>query len=200
MLCSTSTLSEVLIFQIKNIRRQNIHTKKSAMSNEPKAERHVLALVVDNEAGVLGRVVGLFSGRGYNIHSLTVSEVDKEKKLSRITISTSAPPAVISHIVTLLERIVPVHKVRDLSAEGSFVERALVLIKVKAIGSKRAEILHFADSFNACEVDSTDKSFVFELADIPDKLNEFIEIMKPYGIIEYSRTGVTALARGAEEF
>lgn len=163
-------------------------------------ERHVLALIVDNEAGVLGRVVGLFSGRGYNIHSLTVSEVDKAKKLSRITISTSAPPPVIAHILTLLERIVPVHKVRDLTADGAFVERALVLLKVKASGEKRVEILHLADSFGAREVDSTDKSFVFELSDIPGKLNEFIEIMTPYGIIEYSRTGVTALARGQEGF
>ena len=169
-------------------------------AKEKKEERHVLALIVDNEAGVLGRVVGLFSGRGYNIHSLTVSEVDKEKKLSRITISTSAPPAVIAHIVTLLERLVPVHKVRDLSGDGAFVERALVLIKIKAEAEKRAEILHLADSFGAREVDATDKSFIFEISDIPGKLNEFIAIMKPYGIIEYSRTGVTALARGCEGF
>ena len=99
---------------------------------EKNEERHILALTVDNEAGVLGRVVGLFSGRGYNIHSLTVSEVDKEKKLSRITVTTSAPPATIAHIVTLLERLVPVHKVRDLTTDGAFVERALVLIKIKA--------------------------------------------------------------------
>ncbi len=167
---------------------------------EQNEERHVLALTVDNEAGVLGRVVGLFSGRGYNIHSLTVSEINKERKLSRITISTSAPPAVIAHIVTLLERIVPVHKVRDLTTEGSFVERALVLVKVKAVSEKRTEILHLADNFDAHEVDSTDKSFVFELADIPGKLDEFIELMKPYGIIEFSRTGITALARGGEGF
>lgn len=167
---------------------------------EHNEERHVLALIVDNEAGVLGRVVGLFSGRGYNIHSLTVSEVDKEKKLSRITITTSAPPIVIAHIVTLLERIVPVHKVRDLTVNGPFVERALVLIKVKAIGKKRAEVVHIADNFDATEVDSTDNSFVFELADIPGKLNEFIELMRPYGIIEFSRTGITAISRGSEGF
>ncbi len=163
-------------------------------------ERHVLALLVDNEAGVLGRVVGLFSGRGYNIHSLTVSEVDKEKKLSRITITTSAPPHIIAHIVTLLERIIPVHKVRDLTVEGPFVERGLVLIKVQAKNSQRNEILHFADSFGAKEMDTTDNSFIFELADIPGKLNEFIDLMKPYGIIEYSRTGITALSRGGEHF
>jgi len=170
------------------------------MNTQTNEERHVLALTVDNEAGVLGRVVGLFSGRGYNIHSLTVSEIDTEKKLSRITVSTSAPPATIAHIVTLLDRLVPVYKVRDLTVDGAFVERALVLIKVKAEAEKRAEILHLADNFDATEVDSTDKSFVFELADIPGKLNEFIELMKPYGIIEYSRTGITALARGSEGF
>lgn len=163
-------------------------------------ERHVLALIVDNEAGVLGRVVGLFSGRGYNIHSLTVSEIDREKHLSRITITTSAPPHVVKHIVTLLERIVPVHKVRDLTAEGSHVERGLALVKVKAKGDARTEILHVADQFGAEEVDSTSESFVFELADIPTKLNEFLELMKPYGIIEYSRTGITAIARGKDGF
>jgi acetolactate synthase I/III small subunit len=167
---------------------------------EEQEEQHVLAITVDNEAGVLGRVVGLFSGRGYNIHSLTVSEVDKVKKLSRITVTTAAPPTVIAHIVNLLERIVPVHKVRDLTAEGAFVARALILIKVKAVAEKRAEILHLADSFDAKEVDTTDKTFIFELSDIPGKLNEFIETMKPYGIIEYNRTGVTALARGGEGF
>lgn len=169
-------------------------------NTEDNSERHVLALIVDNEAGVLGRVVGLFSGRGYNINSLTVSEVDKEKKLSRITITTSAPVRVIAHIVTLLERIIPVHKVVDISEAGPFVERALILLKVKANAEKRMEILHLADSFSAREVDATDKSFIFELSDIPSKLDEFIAIMKPYGIIECSRTGVTALARGAEGF
>ncbi len=163
-------------------------------------ERHVLALIVDNEAGVLGRVVGLFSGRGYNIHSLTVSEIDTVKKLSRITIATSAPPHVVAHIVTLLEKLIPVHKVQDLTIQGAHVEKGLTLLKVKAAGNKRMEILHLADSFGAKEVDSTDKSFVFQLTDIPTKLDEFIESMKPYDIIEYARTGITAIARGGEEF
>ena len=163
-------------------------------------KRHVLAVIVDNEAGVLGRVVGLFSGRGYNIDSLTVSQVDKERGLSRITIATIAPEVVADHIVTLIERLVPVHKVRNLTKEGSYVERGLTLIKVKAIGDKRAEILHLADSFEAKELDSTDKSFVFEISDNPSKLNEFLDAMRNYGIIEYTRTGVTAIARGADEF
>ncbi len=168
------------------------------MTKNQAEEKHVLAVIVDNEAGVLGRVVGLFSGRGYNIHSLTVSEVDKEKGLSRITVETSAPPHVIEHVVTLIERIVPVHKVSDLTAKGAYVERGLALVKVKAAGEKRAEILHLADSFDAKEVDSPDKSFVFEITDISSKLDEFIDSMKSYGIIEYARTGVTAISRGSE--
>ncbi len=170
------------------------------MTNEHQEQRHVLAVLVDNEAGVLGRVVGLFSGRGHNIHSLTVSEVDKEKKLSRITITTSAPEHTVAHIVTLIEKIVPVHKVTDLTVQGPFVEKALALVKVKASGDKRAEILHLADSFDAKEVDTTDKTFVFQIADLPSKLDEFLIAMKPYGIVEYARTGVTAIARGAEGF
>jgi acetolactate synthase-1/3 small subunit len=167
---------------------------------DTKEERHVLALTVDNEAGVLARVVGLFSGRGYNIHSLTVSEIDPEHHLSRITVTIFAPKHVIKHIVTLLERLIPVHKVRDLVEEGSFVEKGLVLLKVKAKGDKRTEVLRISDEFDAKEVDSTDKSFVFQLTDIPSKLDEFIELMRPYGIIEYVRTGTAAMARGSEEF
>ncbi len=160
--------------------------------------RHVLALLVDNESGLLGRVVGLFSGRGYNIQSLTVAEVDAKRKLSRITVTTQAPEHVIKHIITLLERIVPVHQVRDLTTEGPFVQRGLLLIKVKAKGKKREEILHLADNFGALEVDTTDSSFMFELSDIPSKLHEFEEAMSNYGIIECARTGVTALARGKD--
>lgn len=163
-------------------------------------ETHVLALTIDNESGALARVVGLFSGRGYNIDSLTVSEVDHEANLSRMTITTSAPPHVIKHIVNLLDRLIPVHKVRDLTAEGPYVRRGLLLIKVTAKGEKRPEIMHLADEYDAKEVDTTDSTFVFQLADIPSKLDEFIELMKPYGIIESSRTGITALARGSEAF
>lgn len=161
-------------------------------------EKHVLAILLDDEAGALGRVVGLFSGRGYNISSLTVSKVDSEKKLSRITITTSAPEHVIKHIVNLLERVVPVHKVKDLTSQGMFIQRGLALIKVKAVGSARQEIIHLADDFDAKEVDATSTSFVFQLADIPSKINEFIEIMQPYGILEIARTGITALGRGEE--
>lgn len=163
-------------------------------------ERHVLSLVVDNEAGVLGRVVGLFSGRGYNIHSLTVSEIDPDSHVSRITITTEAPPHVIKHIVTLLERLIPVHKVRDLTEEGSYVAKGLVLVKVSAEGEARQELIHLADEWGAKQVDATDTSFVFQLTDIPSKLNEFIDVMEPYGIIETARTGITAIARGVKGF
>ncbi len=162
--------------------------------------RHVLSLLLDNEAGALGRVVGLFSSRGYNIHSLTVSEVDDERNLSRITIVTAAPLHVIEHIVTLLERLVPVHKVRDLTTEGAHVEKSLLLVKVKAVGANRQELLHLADQYEAKQVDITDSSFIFELTDITTKLDEFIEVINPYGIIEIARTGVTAMGRGHESF
>lgn len=165
-----------------------------------KEERHVLTMVVDNEAGVLGRVVGLFSGRGYNIHSLTVSEIDHEKHLSRITVTTSAPATLIKHIITLLERIIPVHKVKDLSMDGNYIEKGLVLVKVAAKNEARAEILHLADSYGAKEVAATDKSFVFQLSDIPSKLDEFIKIMNSYGVIEVARTGITAMSTNSEGF
>jgi acetolactate synthase-1/3 small subunit len=170
------------------------------MPNTIPDERHVLALTVDNEAGVLGRVVGLFSGRGYNIHSLTVSEIDPDSHVSRITVTVEAPPNVIKHIVNLLERLVPVHKVRDLTEEGSHVSKGLVLIKVKAVGDKRQELTHLADEWGAKQVDATDTSFIFQLTDIPSKLNEFLDVMEPYGIIETARTGIAGIARGSEGF
>jgi len=163
-------------------------------------ERHVLSLLVDNEAGTLGRVTGLFSGRGYNIHSLTVAEIEDEEHLSRITITTFALQQKIDHIITLLEKLIPVHKVVNLTQEKPFVERGLILIKIKAVKDKRNEIIHITDSFGAAEVDTTDSSFVFELTDIPTKLDEFIEVLKPFGIIELVRTGITAIARGPEGF
>jgi acetolactate synthase-1/3 small subunit len=167
------------------------------MTQDQTAQRHVLSMIVDNEAGTLGRIAGLFSGRGHNIQSLTVAEIDKEQKLSRITITTEAPLHVIEHIVTLIARLIPIHRVKDLNVEGEFIQRGLLLVKVTAEENKRAEILHLADSFSAKEVDVTDSSFIFELTDDPVKLDEFIKVMEPYGIIEQSRTGITALSRGA---
>ncbi len=161
-------------------------------------EQHTISVLVDNEAGVLARVIGLFSGRGYNIESLTVAEIDSVKGLSRITISTSGTPMIIEQIKAQLDRLVPVNKVSDLTIEGPYVERELALVKVRASGNKRVESLRIADIFRARAIDSTDNSFVFEISGSTDKLNAFINLMGPLGLVDVSRTGVVAIARGAE--
>lgn len=159
-------------------------------------EKHIIAVLVENEAGVLARVIGLFSGRGYNIESLTVAEVDPEAGRSRITVVTSGTPQVIEQIKAQLGRLVPVHKVSDLTEEGPHVGRELALIKVRGRGEKRVESLRIADVFRAGVVDSTSQSFVFEITGVPDKIDAFIRLMKPLGLVDVSRTGVVAIARG----
>ena len=159
-------------------------------------ESHTLAVLVENEPGVLARVIGLFSGRGYNIDSLTVAEVDHTGHRSRITVVTSGTPAVIEQIKTQLGRIVPVHEVHDLTVEGDSVERELGLFKVRSQGEKRVEALRIAEIFRANVVDSTLESFVFELVGTPSKLDAFAELMRPLGLSDLARTGVAALARG----
>lgn len=159
---------------------------------------HTISVLVDNESGVLARVIGLFSGRGYNIESLTVSEVDPREKLSRITLVTSGTQMVIEQIKAQLSRLVPIHKVRDLTVEGPHVSRELALIKVAGTGEKRVEALRIADIFRANVVDSTNESFVFEIVGKTDKLDAFIKLMEPLGLIDVARTGVAAIARGAE--
>jgi acetolactate synthase-1/3 small subunit len=159
-------------------------------------ERHTLALVVENEPGVLARVIGLFSGRGYNIESLTVAEVDHTGHRSRITIVTKGTPQVIEQIKAQLGRIVPVYEVHDLTVEGSAVERELAIIKVVGSGDKRVEALRLADFFRANVVDSTLGSFVFEITGAPDKIDAFADLMRPLGLTEIARTGVAALLRG----
>ncbi|MGX9354415.1 acetolactate synthase small subunit [Roseobacteraceae bacterium S113] len=161
-------------------------------------ETHTLAVLVDNEAGVLARVIGLFSGRGYNIESLTVAEVDHEGHLSRITIVTTGTPQVINQIKAQLGRIVPVHEVHDLTVEGPAVQRELALFKVTGDGDKRVEALRLADIFRANVVDSTLGSFVFEITGTPEKIDAFADLMRPLGLSEVARTGVAALARGHE--
>jgi len=161
-------------------------------------EQHTIAVVVDNEAGILARVVGLFSGRGYNIDSLTVAEVNAAQHLSRITVVTSGTPMIIEQIKNQLDRLVPVHKVSDLTTEGPHLERELALIKVRGTGDKRVESLRIADVFRARVVDSTIESFVFELTGSTEKLNAFINLMQPLGLVDVSRTGVVAIARGPE--
>ena len=160
-------------------------------------ESHTLACLVDNEAGVLARVIGLFAGRGYNIESLTVAEVDHEGHLSRITIVTTGTPAVIEQIKAQLGRIVPVHEVHDLTVEGPAVERELALLKVEGAGDKRVEALRLADIFRANVVDSTLDSFVFEITGTTEKIDAFADLMRPLGLSEVARTGVAALSRGA---
>mgnify|MGYP001546647535 CR=1 FL=1 len=162
------------------------------------AESHTLSVLVDNEPGVLARVVGLFSARSFNIESLTVAEVAHERHLSRITIVTSGTPMIIEQIKAQLGRLVPVHRVSDLTAEGPSLERELALIKVRGTGEKRVESLRIADIFRARVVDSTIESFVFEMTGSTDKLNAFINLMQPLGLVDVSRTGVAAIARGPE--
>ena len=182
----------------------NIHkgaTSHSAYDlRDPNAqtiESHTLAVLVDNEAGVLARVIGLFSGRGYNIDSLTVAEVDHLGHRSRITIVTRGTPSVIEQIKAQLGRIVPVHEVHDLTVEGPSVERELGLFKVSGKGEKRVEALRIAEIFRASVVDSTLESFVFEITGTPEKLDAFADLMRPLGLSDLARTGVAALSRGA---
>ena len=154
-------------------------------------------MLVDNEAGVLARVIGLFSGRGYNIDSLTVAETDHEGHLSRITIVTTGTPQVIEQIKAQLGRLVPVHEVHDLTVEGAAVQRELALIKVRGTGDKRVEAMRLADVFRARVVDTTLESFVFEITGAPEKVDAFIALMRPLGQVDVARTGVAAIARGA---
>ncbi|TCK30786.1 acetolactate synthase small subunit [Ancylobacter aquaticus] len=162
------------------------------------AERHTLSMLVDNEPGVLARIVGLFSGRGYNIDSLTVSEVSHASHLSRITVVTTGAPPIIEQIKSQLDRLVPVHRVVDLTVVGKAVERELALIKVRGKGELRQEALLIADSFRARTVDTTLESFVFEITGKPEKIDQFVSLLEPLGLVEVSRTGVAAIGRGAE--
>jgi acetolactate synthase-1/3 small subunit len=162
--------------------------------------KHTIAVLVDNEPGILARVVGLFSGRGYNIESLTVAETDRKNRLSRITVVTSGTPMIIEQIKAQLSRLVPVHAVHDLTAEGPHVERELCLIKVASTGEKRIEGLRLADIFRARVIDSTTESFVFEVTGSTEKLNAFINLMEPLGLVDVCRTGVVAIARGPGRF
>lgn len=159
-------------------------------------ESHTLAILVDNESGVLARVIGLFSGRGYNIDSLTVAEVDHAGHRSRITIVTTGTPAVIEQIKAQLSRLVPVHEVHDMTVEGPSVQRELALMKVAGKGESRIEALRLAEIFRAHVVDSTLESFVFEMTGTPEKIDSFADLMRPLGLREIARTGVAALARG----
>ncbi len=169
-----------------------MHIKQEA------AERHTLAVIVDNEPGILARIAGLFTARGYNIESLTVSEITADKAVSRITIVTSASPHVMEQIHAQLERLVPVHKVTDLTTQGPHVERELALVKVRGAGDHRIEALRLAEVYRARVVDATIHSFVFEVTGGSEKIDKFVELMGDLGLVEVARTGIVAISRGAE--
>jgi acetolactate synthase-1/3 small subunit len=158
---------------------------------------HTISVLVDNESGVLARVIGLFSGRGYNIDSLTVAQVDRDSQLSRINIVTSGTEMVIEQIKAQLDRLVPVHRVTDLTVQGPHVAREMALVKVVSTGENRVEALRIAEAFRARVVDTNVGSFVFELTGAIDKIDAFIELMRPLGLAEVSRTGIAAIMRGA---
>ena len=168
------------------------------MTTQDQINTHTISVLVDNEAGVLARVIGLFSGRGYNIDSLTVAEVDDGARTSRITVVTTGTPMVIEQIKAQLGRLVPVHRVVDLTVETDSVERELALIKVSGKGEARVEALRMSEAFRARVVDATPDSFVFELTGRTEKIDAFVGLMRPLGLKEVSRTGVAAIARGAE--
>ncbi len=168
------------------------------MAAEAAISRHTISVLVDNEAGVLARVIGLFSGRGYNIESLTVAEVDPAERLSRITVVTSGTPMIIEQIKAQLDRLVPVHRVRDLTIGGPSLEHELALVKVRGTGDKRVEALRLSDAFRARVIDATVESFVFEITGKSDKIDQFVELMLPLGLVEVSRTGIVAIQRGPE--
>ena len=168
------------------------------MTTQDQINTHTISVLVDNEAGVLARVIGLFSGRGFNIDSLTVAEVDDGAHTSRITVVTTGTPMVIEQIKAQLGRLVPVHRVGDLTVETDSVERELALIKVSGKGEARVEALRMSEAFRARVVDATPDSFVFELTGRTEKIDAFIGLMRPLGLKEVSRTGVAAIARGAE--
>jgi acetolactate synthase-1/3 small subunit len=168
------------------------------MQKDTTTESHTIIVTVDNEPGVLARVIGLFAGRGYNIESLTVAEVDRAAHLSRITVVTSGTPAVIEQIKAQLGRLVPVHRVVDITTEKPGIEREMALVKVAGTGEKRVEALRMGQVFRAKTLDTTHASFVFEITGAPDKIDAFVELMRPLGLVEVSRTGVAAISRGAE--
>jgi acetolactate synthase I/III small subunit len=173
-------------------------THYPAQTTSQQVESRTLCVLVDNEPGVLARVIGLFSGRGYNIDSLTVSETEHEKHLSRITIVTRGTPMVIEQIKNQLDRLVPVHRVVDITAAGPALQRELAMIKVRGKGEHRMEALRLADAFRARVIDATNESFVFELTGASDKIDSFVNLMLPLGLVEVSRTGVVAISRGPE--
>ncbi len=163
---------------------------------EEQSERHVLSITVTNEAGILARIAGMFTARGYNIDSLTVADITADHQISRITIVTRGDPRTIDQIMAQLDRLVPVHKVVDLTEDGPFVERELALVKVAGTGDHRIEAMRIADIFRAKVVDTTTESFIFEITGPTDKIDTFITLMRELGLVEVGRTGIVGMVRG----
>ena len=179
----------------------NLTPSTSHYPTAPTAQRqesHTLSVLVDNEPGVLARVIGLFSGRGYNIESLTVSETEHAKHLSLITVVTTGTPMVIEQIKSQLDRLVPIHRVVDMTLSGASIERELAMVKVRGKGEHRVEALRLADAFRARVIDATTESFIFEITGKSDKVEQFIDLMLPLGLVEVARTGIAAIRRGPE--
>ena len=168
------------------------------MSKDSEIVAHTISVLVANEPGILARVVGLFSGRGYNIESLTVAETNAKESQSRITIVTKGTPMIIEQIKAQLDRLVPVYRVRDLTVEGPHIERELALVKVKGVGEKRVEALRLADVFRAKVIDAKSDSFVFEVTGNTDKVQTFVGLMETLGLVDVVRTGIVAMSRGGE--
>ena len=162
------------------------------------SERHVLTVTVDNEAGILAKIAGLFTARGYNIDSLTVADISEDHALSRITVVTNGPPPVIDQIIAQLERLVPVHKVTDLTEAGAHVERELALVKVAGRSDARAAAQRIAESFSARVIDTTSESSVFELTETSERIDSFVAQMREHGLVEAARSGVVGMMRGAD--
>jgi acetolactate synthase-1/3 small subunit len=191
-----STRDKNLTIESKDFVVNTTHYPTASVAE--RSESHTLAVLVDNEPGVLARVIGLFSGRGYNIESLTVSETEHQKHLSRITIVTRGTPMVIEQIKNQLDRMVPIHRVVDMTIAGPAIERELAMVKVCGKGENRVEALRLADAFRARVIDATTESFVFEITGGTSKVDQFVALMLPLGLIDVSRTGIVAISRGAE--
>jgi acetolactate synthase-1/3 small subunit len=168
------------------------------MQKDLRIESHTIVVTVDNEPGVLARVIGLFAGRGYNIESLTVAEIDRAAHTSRITVVTSGTPAVIEQIKAQLGRLVPVHRVVDITTDKPGIEREMALVKVAGTGEKRVEAMRVSQVLRAKVLDTSHSSFVFEITGAPGKIDAFVELMRPLGLVEVSRTGIAAISRGPE--
>ena len=173
----------------------------SVSTKKEKTDTHIFVVWVDNEAGVLARDVGLFSGRGYNIESLAVAEVDKKKHVSRITIVTKGTPEVIKQIKLQLGKLVPVHKVADFSRnDPKILFKELALLKVAGTSKKLDKAKKLCKKYNCVILDKTKKSFVIQVTALRREIDKLIVTLKPLGLISVSRTGAVAMTKGKEIF